>query len=180
MTRPWETVESRLVLDGSPWLRVWAETVRLPSGRILRPFYRYKKSDYVALFVLDETGHVLLQRRYRHGPRAITLDVPAGYIEEGEDALAAAARELREETGCEADTFASLGSFHTDGNGGGSVCHMFLGRGARVVGEPEEDDTEEAEILRMPVADVRAALEEGAFRTLAGAATIARGLLAMR
>lgn len=167
------------MLDGAPWMRVWAETVRLPSGRLLQPFYRYQKSDFVSMFVLDAEGHVLVARRYRHGPRTVTLDIPAGYIEPGEDPLTAAARELREETGYEADTFNDMGVFTTDGNGGGSRCHMFLARGARRVAQPQEDDTEEAELLLLPIATVREELEQGGFATLAAAATVSRGLLTL-
>ena len=179
MVEPWETVDSKLVLDGTPWLRVWSETVRLPSGRTLAPFYRYQRPDFATIFALDETNHVLVERRYRHGPRKLTLDVPAGFVEDREEALAAAARELKEETGYEADTWNALGRFTTDGNGAGSTCHVYLARGARKVAEPMKDETEEAEIVRMPIADVRAALEAGEFATLAAAATVSMGLLAV-
>jgi ADP-ribose pyrophosphatase len=178
--RPWETVESKLVLDGGPWLQVWSETVRLPSGRTISPFYRYQKSEFVSIFALDGNSRVLVERRYRHGPRTITLDLPAGYIEPGEEAMATAARELVEETGYEADTWNALGTFTTDGNGGGSKCHVFLARGARKVAEPAKDETEEAEILLLPIAEVRQALEDGKFATLTAAATLAQGLLAVR
>jgi ADP-ribose pyrophosphatase len=180
MPTPWETVGSELVLDGSPWLKVWAESVRLPSGRVIKPFFRYQKPDFATIFALDETGHVIVERRYRHGPRRLTLDVPAGYVEPGEDALAAAARELVEETGYEADTWTALGTFTADGNGGGSLCHVFLARGARKIREPIEDETEQADVLTMAIADVRMELENGGFATLAAAATVARGLLAIQ
>lgn len=177
MTRAWEVVDSRLVVDGAPWLRVWEDTVRLPSGRTIHPFYRYRKHDFVSLFVTTREGLVIVERRYRHGPRAVTLDLPAGYVEPGEDPLKAAARELLEETGHEAAGWRSLGSFTTDGNAGGSVCHMWWGREARKVADPVEDETEEGEVLLLPLAEVRAALREGGFATLAAGATAARGLL---
>lgn len=177
--KPWETVGSELVLDGSPWIKVWAESVKLPSGRVLKPFYRYQKNDFASIFALDENSRVIVERRYRHGPRAITLDMPAGYIEPGEEAMAAAARELIEETGFQADTWNALGTFTTDGNGGGSRCHVFLARGARKVAEPAKDETEEAELLLLPIAEVRHALEGGQFATLVAAATVAQGLLAV-
>ena len=175
--RPWETVASRVVLDGSPWIKVWEERVRLPSGRELAPFYRYEKHDFASIFALDASRRVLVERRYRHGPRAVTLDLPAGYIDAGEEPLAAAKRELLEETGHEASAWRALGSVHTDGNSGGSRCHFFLARDARRVAEPAEDDTEEAEILRMTTDELRAALDAGEFATMTATACAARGLL---
>lgn len=178
MTRPWETVAKRLVLDGAPWLRVWEETVRLPSGRTLAPFYRYRKSDFCCIFAVADDARVLLQRRYRHGPRAVTLDVPAGFVDEGETPLDAAKRELMEETGHEAAAWRALGQPFTDGNSGGGQAHMFLATGARRVGEPREDDTEEAELVHLTEAELRRALDAGGFATLAAVATVSRGLLA--
>ena len=178
MTRPWETVQERLVLDGAPWLRVWEETVRLPSGRTISPFYRYRKSDFCSIFATTERDEVIVEERYRHGPRAVTLDLPAGYIDDGEAPLAAGARELLEETGYEARAWRSLGHCVADGNSGGSTCHILLATGARRVGEPREDDTEEAEILLLSRGEVRDALESSRFLTLAAQATAARGLLA--
>lgn len=165
------------MMDGAPWLRVWRESVRLPSGRVLHPFYRYAKGDYVSIFALDTQGHALIQRRYRHGPRAIVLDVPAGHIDEPESPLATAARELREETGYEADAWRALGEFQTDGNAGGGRCHLFLARGARQVTLPVEDETEAGDLLTMPLPQVRAALDASAFGTLTACATVSRALL---
>jgi len=175
--RAWETVDSRVVLDGSPWLTVWEERVRLPSGRELSPFYRYQKHDFATIFATDAQRNVLVQRRYRHGPRVVTLDLPAGYIEPGEEALDAAKRELLEETGHEASIWAPLGTVHTDGNSGGSRCHFFVASGARRVAEPADDETEEAELLPMPMDKLREALDSGAFATMVATACAARGLL---
>lgn len=177
MTRAWDVVASRVVLDGAPWLRVWEETVRLPSGRELKPFYRYQKPDFASVFALTPEGKVLVERRYRHGPRAVTLDLPAGYVDPGEEPLAAAKRELREETGHEAGAWTHLGTYTVDGNSGGSRCHAYLARGARRVAAPVEDDTEEMELLHLAPAEVRAALASGAFATLTPAAVAARALL---
>lgn len=173
----WEVVDSRLVLDGSPWIRVWEERIRLPSGREITPFFRYEKSDFATIFATDAAGDVIVERRYRHGPRTVTLDLPAGYLEPGEEPLAAAQRELREETGYEASAWHAFGSVHTDGNSGGSRCHFFLATGAKRVSDPAEDDTEESEILLMPPDALRAALDSGAFATMVATACAARGLL---
>lgn len=177
LTRPWETLSQRLVLDGGRWLRVWEEVVRLPSGRTLTPFYRYQKGDFCSIVAVTSEGRIVVERRYRHGPRVVTLDIPAGYIEEGEEPLVAAKRELMEETGHEASEWRALGRCATDGNGGGSVCHLFLALGARQVAAPQEDDTEEAELLHLTPSELRAALEKGGFATLAAIAAASRALL---
>lgn len=180
MTRPWEVVSSKLVLDGAPWLSVWEDTVRLPSGRTLSPFYRYRKNDFASIFAVTEDARVVVERRWRQGPRALTWDMPAGYIEPGEEPEAAARRELLEETGYEAARWTPLGSVTTDGNSGGSRCHFFLAQGASRVGEPALDDTEEGEVHLLPLAEVRRLLGEGGFATMAASAMAAHGLLRLQ
>ncbi|MGH2499881.1 MAG: NUDIX hydrolase, partial [Candidatus Limnocylindria bacterium] len=60
----------------------------------------------------------MVVRSYKHGPRAVGLSLPAGYLDDGEEPLDAARRELREESGHEAEGWTSLGRFVVDGNYG--------------------------------------------------------------
>ena len=177
MPRPWEVVSSRLVLDGAPWLSVWEDTVRLPSGRELAPFYRYRKSDFACIFAVTDEQRVLVERRWRQGPRVVTWDLPAGYVDAEETPEQAARRELLEETGHEATTWTHLASVTVDGNSYGSRAHFFLAEGARRVADPREDDTEEAELHLLSVDEVRRLLDEGGFATLGAASMAAQGLL---
>ena len=73
---------------------------------------------------------------YKHGPGRVVLHLPAGYLEPGEEPLAAAQRELREETGYEAGVWTSLGALYEDGNRGMSIGHHFLAQNARQVARP--------------------------------------------
>lgn len=180
VSRAWRVISDGLVFDGSPWLRVFAERIGLPSGRELSPFYRVEKHPFAGVFAVAEDGRIILLRRYRHGARRVTLDVAAGLIDGDESPLEAAQRELLEETGYEARSWTSMGSFAQDGNSGVSVAHLFHAEGARRVDEPRPDDTEEAEVVLLHPEEARAALDAGEFATLGGLSTVACGLLRLR
>jgi ADP-ribose pyrophosphatase len=127
-------------------------------------------------------GKVIMERSYKHGPRRVATSLPAGYLEDGEAPIDAARRELREETGYEADEWKSLGSFTVDGNYGVSTEHAFLALGARQVresGGPGHDDLEEIELLTLPLDEAVALIEQGEVVQLSSAAALALAALAL-
>jgi ADP-ribose pyrophosphatase len=171
--RPWRTLERRTLLSRPPWLEVGEERVALPDGREIDGFPWVRARDFVAMVGVTERDEVILVRAYKHGPRAVSLAVPAGYIEAGEEPLAAAKRELREETGYASDDWASLGRYVVDGNYGVATAHIFLAHGARKVSEPASGDLEEMEIVRVPLVEITDYLRRGDVVQLSSAAALA-------
>ena len=106
----------------------------------------------IALVALDDAGRVLLVKQYRHAVRTVTLEIPAGILEPGEEPAAAAQRELREETGYRAERLERLGGIHTAPGFSTEYIHFFLA--TRLV--PDRlamDDDEVIDLLRLPLAD---------------------------
>jgi len=168
----WEVLESREVFDGEPWLRVHRQAVRLPDGRVIDDYYQVEVPDCCIVYAETPAGEAILERQYKHGPRSVGLSLPAGTIEAGEPPLAAARRELLEETGYVADEWQALGSFTINGNNGGGQAHLFHARGARRVAEPDSGDLEQMEILLMPRAELVAAMLRGEVHMLGAVALI--------
>ncbi len=177
--RPWKSLARRRRLSRPPWLEVGEERVALPDGREIDGFPWIRTRDFAIAVALTEDERVIVERSYRHGVRAVALSLPAGYLEAGEDPLAAAKRELREETGYEADTWTPLGSYVVDGNYGVGAEHAFLARGARRTTQPASNDLEETELLFMPLNEVLAALRRGEIAQLASAAALGLAVLAL-
>ena len=177
--RGWEIVHRQQVVDASPWLQLWIETVRLPDGRLVNDYYRLEQSDYAVIFALTEAEHVIGIWHYKHGPRNVNLGLPAGYVMPGEPPLAAAQRELLEETGYEAANWQHLGSFTVDGNRDCGQAHVYLARGLRAVTESDPDDLEEIQIEFISLDDLRLHLQTGRVATLGAAVAIGLGLNAL-
>jgi ADP-ribose pyrophosphatase len=84
---------------------------------------------------------------------------------------------LLEETGYQASDWIDLGHFAVDGNRGAGTAHLFLARGARRVLEPNPDDLEELQLLRLNRSELEAALAAGEFKLISWAAVV---MLALR
>jgi len=176
----WKTLARRTILNYSKFLVVEEHTVELPNGRIIDDWPWVITPDYINVTAVTEEGLFLCFRQTKYAVDGISLAVVGGYLEPGEDALAAAKRELREETGYEASTWLALGRFPVDGNRGVGVAYPFLATGARRVAEIDADDLEEQELLLLSRAEIEYALDAGEFKQLPWAAAVALALRQMK
>ena len=110
--RKWEVRGERELLDASPFLKVSAQRIELPDGRIVENFYQLAMPDFASIFAETEDGRILVLRAYRHGAKRICLAAPGGHLSPGEAPLAAAKRELLEETGYQAAAMAAARQLH--------------------------------------------------------------------
>jgi ADP-ribose pyrophosphatase len=159
------------VFVGEPWLAVWREDVDLPDGRRVDGFYKVDMLDY-AMVVPRIGDDVVAQRQYKPGAQSVGLTLPAGYIGPGETPLAAAKRELREETGRVAEEWVSLGRFVVDGNRGAGTAHFFFAHRARQVEPPSDAEREGIESLVIPFTELVQAIARGEVVDLATVAAV--------
>lgn len=176
----WKTLARRKVLQHGMFLTVEYHDVQLPDGRIIKDWPWLITPDYVNVVPVTEAGEFLCFRQVKYGVEGTSLAPVGGYVEDGEDPLAAAQRELREEMGYEAPSWTSLGHYRVDANRGAGTGYLYLAQGARRVGEPIADDLEEQQLLRLSRAEVEAALNAGEFKVLGWATAIALALLHLR
>ncbi len=169
----WKTIRRTLLLDRSPWLKVYADDVELPGGKIVDGYIHLETPGYAMIVPLNEKNQIGLVRSYKRGVDAIDLQPPAGVLED-HDPLETAKRELLEETGCQADDWFPLGKVVLHGNYGGGNAHFFLATGCRQVQEPDSGDLEEQEVVWLPIDQVYSRFVRGEFRQMG--ATAALGL----
>lgn len=137
----WQVLSCDTLLECPPWLRLSRETIRLPDGRVINDYYQLDLRDYVEV-VAWQHGKVLGLWRYKHGPRRVTLGLPAGHLEIGEEALEAARRELQEEAGLASEQWQSLGSYCIDANRGPARAHFCVAHDCRPIVSAPSDDLE--------------------------------------
>jgi ADP-ribose pyrophosphatase len=173
----WKTLTSQTVLSSGKWLEVEDRTVETPAGQVIEHWPWVITPDYVNVLAVTEQGDYLIFRQGKYALSGESLAPIGGYIEPGEAPLAAARRELLEETGYEAREWHALGRFIVDPNRGVAMGDLYLAHGARQVADRNADDLEEQHLLHLSRAELAAALREGRFKVLAWAANIALALL---
>jgi ADP-ribose pyrophosphatase len=161
LPKPWITRSRHELYDAQPWLRLYGDDVELPDGRVVQGFYSIEMPDHAIIVALTHHDQVVVERNYKHGPGQVCVNLPAGYLESGEDPLDAAQRELLEETGYVAEDWSFLGAFVEDGNRGCGRAFIYLARGARLVAEPASGDLEEMVIDLMTLPELFAAVHRG-------------------
>ncbi|MCJ7702468.1 MAG: NUDIX hydrolase [Anaerolineales bacterium] len=177
MMKPWKTLARTKLLEHSPFLAVENHIVELPDGRIIDDWAWIITPDFVNVDPVTADNKIICFRQFKYAVEGLTLAPIGGHIDRNEDPLAAARRELIEETGYEAQTWIHLGSFRPLANRGAGMGHAFLAYGARKVCEPASDDLEEQELLFLDVDEVQQALIQGEFKVFSWATTVALALM---
>lgn len=175
--QPWKTLSRRTILDHSKYLTVEEHQVQLPDGRVIPDWPWIITPDYVNVVAVTDSGQFLVFRQNKYAIEGLSLAPVGGYLEPGEDPLAAAQRELQEETGYTAGNWTDLGHYVVGGNRGIATGYLYLAQEAVCMAEPDADDLEEMELLLLGSDEVEAALKAGGFKVLSWAAAMAMALL---
>ena len=122
--------------------------------------------DYAVVFAQTTSGEVIVERQYKQGIGVVSFMLPCGAIQNNEGPLAAAKRELLEETGYISGNWRNLGSFVCNSNYGCGKANMFIANNAKRISEPIPQDLEETEILLMPIDELMEAVLNGEVHTL--------------
>ena len=173
---PWTLLSERQVYRNKHWLTVIEQELRLPNGHVIPDYIITQVPDVVMIFPVTPSGDVLLVEQYRQGIRENALDLPAGYLDAGEDPFAAAQRELEEETGHTGGRWTPLGGYFYGESRHNSRFFYFLAEGVVPAGQTHWDLTEELEVHRIPIGEAVAATWDGRIRSVPSILGIYRAL----
>ena len=95
----------------------------------------------VAIVALTDDGRICLVRQYRTALGRVTVEIPAGKLDPGEDPLDCAVRELQEETGMQAEKMAYLTTIATGAGFCDELIHIYMATGLHFVeSDPDADE----------------------------------------
>jgi ADP-ribose pyrophosphatase len=134
---------------------------RHPVRGTERDFIVAHAPDWVNVVAHTPDGQIVLVKQFRFGSNAMSLEIPGGVIEAGEDPIAAGIRELAEETGYGGGKVTLLGSVNPNPAIQDNRCHFVLVEGAVPTSSLDWDDDEEIQVSTAPVAQVMAWARSG-------------------
>lgn len=164
-------LSSRVVYRG-PAFNVTADQVLEPSGvRTRRDIVHHSGS--VVILAIEDGGlepQVLLERQYRHAAQQVLWELPAGRIDDGENGLAAAKRELLEETGYTAAHWKCILRFYASPGFLAETMDIYSAQGLRR-GKAQPEADEVIRVRMVPLSKAVGMVMRGAIRdakTIAG------------
>ena len=184
----WEEIRTEHIVQDE-WIDFRRSAYRFPDGSVFEPFYSYSRRDYVVIVACDTEGKYLCVRQFRQGIKRVTTEFPAGGIERkdgreygadglsAEDALAAAKRELLEETGYTSDEWRHLLTVPSNATIADNYAHLFMAKNCRKVSGQSLDETEFLHVQRHSAQEIEELIAQGEFPQ---AVHIAAWLLARR
>ena len=160
MKNPWKTLDNKIAYD-NPWIKVTHRNVINPSGNPGIYGHVHFKNIAVGVIPLDEHNNTWLVGQYRYTLDQYTWEIPEGGCPHGEDPLAAAQRELQEETGIVANNWELLLDLHTSNSVTDEYGVAYVARELEF-GESSPEETEDLQVKKLPFEEAYQMVMSGA------------------
>jgi ADP-ribose pyrophosphatase len=148
MNKPTKILSEKTAFSTSKFI---ANTYTVETDGYKREHTDILRNPTVSIFALDNSGVIYLISQYRYLLEREALEAPAGFMEEGEDPLVAAKRELKEETGITANSWKKFGEVELGASVVAGVSHLFFAKDL-TFGETNLDKGEKGlQLVKLPL-----------------------------
>ena len=166
----WQEISTEHIIRDR-WIDFRKSVYRYPDGRIFEPFYTFSRKDYAVVVATDEEGRYICVRQFRQGIREVTTEFPAGGLEESDSgrdaedaALAAAKRELLEETGYVSDEWFHLLTVPSQATISDNYAYLFRAGNCKPADKQKLDETEILKVTLLTKEEIEELISEGEFQ----------------
>jgi 8-oxo-dGTP pyrophosphatase MutT (NUDIX family) len=136
-------------------------TTESPETGAEHLFYYIETADWVNVVPMTTNNELVCIKQFRHGNETITLEIPGGMVDPGEEPIVSAARECLEETGYRCEQVEPLAVLAPNPALFDNQVHTFVARNVELTREIANSATEKTEVVLVPFADIPALLDSG-------------------
>lgn len=153
--KKWEILSSNYLVKNN-WCTVRKDHVRLPNGFEIPDYYVLEYPDWVTIIAITKQQEFLLVRQYRHGLQQCDYELVAGMCDDGDASpLDTAKRELLEESGYGNGQWEHLTVISANPSTHTNLCHCFLATDVEKIDSQHLDETEELEVVKLSLQEVK-------------------------
>ena len=120
----WKTLENNRIYENR-WITLYQDRVQVASSGNTIEYTWYKSPDVVVIVPFLDDNTLVMIKQFRYPLQKILLESPAGHVEDGENMMATAKRELLEETGYFANEIERVYSYHPSVSNSRQLVHLF-------------------------------------------------------
>jgi|LakMenEpi03Aug12_release.lakeMendotaPanAssembly.Ray.scaffolds.fasta_scaffold00409_49 ADP-ribose pyrophosphatase len=147
MIQKWEKLSSEIVYK-KKWMNIKEEACKLPDGQIIDSYIIVDVPHFCNVFVVTAADEVIMVKQYRHAAGMVSIEMPGGMIDEGEDPMVAARREMQEETGYTSEEMSLLYAISTNPALESNRAWFFLAKNAVHNQATALDQYEDIELIK--------------------------------
>lgn len=159
----WKTLKSEYLIR-RPWLTARKDCVQLPSGVVLDEYYVLEYPAWVNVIARTKDGSYVVIRQYRHALDDVFWEIVAGVVDASDKSpLAAAKRELWEETGYGGGEWRLVAKIAPNPGAMTNLCYCYVAEGVEKVSDQHLEKTEDIAVHLMSEEEVRREMANGGF-----------------
>ena len=156
-----KTISSDIKYEGAIFT-ITHDTVELENGNeAIRDVLIHHGG--VCVIPVTENNEILMVKQFRYPFRTVTLEVPAGKLEKGEDHAECGKRELLEETGCTCEEYTYLGEMFPTPAYNTEITYMYMARGLSYEKQSLDPD-EFLDVVKVPISEAVEKVMDGTIR----------------
>ena len=148
MIKKWEAESSNTVYQ-KKWMTIREESCRLPDGSILNPYIIIDVPNFCNVFIVTENEEIVFVKQYRHAAGIISIELPGGMIDEGEEPIVSVAREMKEETGYDSNDIELLFTVCPNPPLESNRAWFYIAKNAKLSHPISLDQYEDIEVIKM-------------------------------
>ncbi len=172
----WQKLASKYLVK-EKWATLRVDTCKLPNGTVKDDYYVLEYPNWVNAIALTRENKIILVRQYRFAAEIISLEVPGGVIDDGEDPETAVKRELLEETGYSFETCELIATLYPNPATSTNKTFTYLLTGGSKTHEQHLDEHEILNVEEYTIEEVKQLLADNKIDQALHAAALFYGLM---